>query len=122
MDPNRADLEFVSARAKLAAPGMPATALEARAHDRFNRADVSGVWWIRFVASIALAGAVVVSLFEAYLLERKFGFFRGGYLAGYHLEGVGDIGWFLLASLISDFLIIAFVTGTVLYVAAHTRL
>lgn len=85
-------------------------------------ADVAGVWWLQFVAWIGLAGASIVTLFEAYLLERKFGFFRGGYLAGYHLEGRADTAAFLLASLLSDFLIVAFVSGAVLYIAAHARL
>jgi hypothetical protein len=66
---------------------------------------------------LSASAALVATLFDAYLLERKKGFFRGGFLAVDHLRSAGDTVIFLSASLLADAAVVGVLVALGLWLA-----
>lgn len=66
---------------------------------------------------VSLVGAAGVTIAEAGLIERRFGLFRGGFLAPEHLATAGQRIAFLLLSGLSDLAVIGLVGGLTLRIA-----
>jgi Sulfatase len=69
-------------------------------------------WW-----PLSLAGAAGVTIVDAALIERRFGLFRGGFLAPEHLETSAQRLAFLLLSGVSDLVVIGLLAGITLWLA-----
>jgi hypothetical protein len=76
-----------------------------------------GLWCLA-----TLAGALVLTVAETVLLERKFGFIRGGYLASYQLESPAQHVVFLVALLLTNAAVIGVGAAIWLLVARWGRL
>jgi arylsulfatase A-like enzyme len=66
---------------------------------------------------LSVGGAAGVTIVEAALIERRFGLFRGGFLAPEHLENTTQRLAFLLISGLSDLVVIALLAGITLWLA-----
>lgn len=58
--------------------------------------------WQRLWLTLSVIAAVVVTLVDAVLLQRKFNFFTGGFLSVHYLKGPADTAVFIATSLIAD--------------------
>lgn len=63
---------------------------------------------------VTAGGATLVTTTEALLLQRRYGFFTGGFLSRNHLDGVTEILTFLATSLLVDAAVIGLGAATVL--------
>ena len=70
-------------------------------------------WWLSW-PGITAAGATVATLIDLALLQRKFGFLFGGYLAEQHLDTLVRLVSFLAVSLVSDAALVGLAAGLVL--------
>ena len=66
---------------------------------------------------ISAAGAAGVTIVDAALIERRFGLFRGGFLAPDHLETAGQRVTFLLLSGLADLVVVGLLAGITLWLA-----
>jgi hypothetical protein len=66
--------------------------------------------------SLSLAGAVGATLADSWLMERRFGVFRGGFLAPEHLETWAQRLAFLLISGLSDLVVVGLIAAVVLWI------
>ena len=66
---------------------------------------------------ISLLGASGVTIVDAALIERRFGLFRGGFLAPEHLETAGQRIAFLLLSGLADLVVVGVLAGITLWLA-----
>lgn len=66
---------------------------------------------------ISVAGAAGVTIVDAALIERRFGLFRGGFLAPEHLETAGQRVAFLLLSGVADLVVVGLLAGLTLWLA-----
>ena len=66
---------------------------------------------------ISAAGATGVTIVDAALIERRFGLFRGGFLAPDHLETAGQRVTFLLLSGLADLVVVGLLAGITLWLA-----
>ncbi|MEO7275220.1 MAG: sulfatase-like hydrolase/transferase, partial [Vicinamibacterales bacterium] len=66
---------------------------------------------------ISLCGAAATTIVESALIERRFGLFRGGFLAPEHLETAGQRVTFLLLSGLADLVVVGVLAGITLWLA-----
>ena len=66
---------------------------------------------------ISLCGAAATTVVESALIERRFGLFRGGFLAPEHLETAGQRVTFLLLSGLADLVVVGVLAGITLWLA-----
>ena len=76
----------------------------------------------RLWAIATFAGAVLVTVFDAALLQRSRSYFTGGFLSVDYLEGWVDAALFLGTSLLVDGAFVGLVTGVVAWALSRTRL
>lgn len=71
---------------------------------------------------LSLAGTLVVTAIEAFLIERRYAVFAGGFLAETPLDDTSSRVAFLLWSALADFAIVGLLAGLALRVCLRTRL
>jgi hypothetical protein len=67
-------------------------------------------------------GAALATALDTVLLERRYGFFSGGFLAVDHLDGTADVVKFVAASLLADAAVAGMAAALVLWACSRTRL
>jgi len=82
----------------------------------------STFFWLRKWSVISAAGAVLMSLLDAFLLQQKYSFFTGGFLSRVHTKGPIDILGFMFSSLLSDAALIGFLVALGLWLSSFTPL
>jgi hypothetical protein len=85
-------------------------------------AHTTTVHWRKEWLLLTGGGALAATLFDAYLLERKKAFFRGGFLAIDHLRSPSEAVMFLGASLLADAAVIGVLVALGLWLGRHVRL
>ena len=73
-------------------------------------------------AIATLAGAVVVTVIDAALLQRSKSYFTGGFLSVDYLDGWVDVALFVGTSLLVDGAFVGLVTGVVVWALSRSRL
>ena len=68
---------------------------------------------------ISLAGAAGTTIVDSALIERRFGLFRGGFLAPEHLETATQRVAFLLLSGLADLVVVGVLAGITLWLASR---
>jgi len=71
---------------------------------------------------VTLAGTLLVTLFDAALLQQKKAFFTGGFLAGAHTQGPAEVLTFLLVSICADAAVVGLLAAIALALAGRLRL
>jgi hypothetical protein len=74
-------------------------------------------WWV----AITIAGALVMTLFDAALLQRRRSFFTGGFLSVDHLNTPGEFAAFALGSFMADAAVVGLVAALVLRLTSRFR-
>lgn len=69
----------------------------------------------------SLAGGVAVSALDAALLQRREGYFTGGFLSTDYLQGPGDLAGFLLTSLVVDSTVVGLAAIVALWAGRRLR-
>jgi hypothetical protein len=77
-----------------------------------------GATWRR----VTLGAALILTLLESLLLQRKRSFFTGGFLAAEHVSGPGEAAGFLVASLIVDASLAGLLAWLLLWATSRLRL
>ena len=72
--------------------------------------------------NVTIAGALLITAFDAALLQQKKAFFTGGFLAGTHAQGPAETLAFLVASLCSDAAVVGLLAAVTLALTARRRL
>ena len=71
---------------------------------------------------VTLAGTLLVTLFDAALLQQKKAFFTGGFLAGAHTQGSAEVFTFLLVSICADAAVVGLLAAVALALSGRIRL
>jgi glucan phosphoethanolaminetransferase (alkaline phosphatase superfamily) len=71
---------------------------------------------------VTIAGALLVTVFDALLLQQKKAFFTGGFLAGTHAQGLRDTLGFLLVSACADAAVVGLLAAATLALTARLHL
>jgi hypothetical protein len=74
--------------------------------------------WLKVTA----AGALLITAFDAVLLQQKKGFFTGGFLAGAHTHGLSETIGFLIVSLCADAAVVGLLSAAALALTARLHL
>ena len=71
---------------------------------------------------VTLAGTLLVTAFDAALLQQKKAFFTGGFLAGAHTQGPAEVLTFLLVSMCADAAVVGLLAAVALALTSRFRL
>ena len=85
-----------------------------------DRRRISQDFLRRWVAC-SVGGAVIVTVIDAALLQRREGYFTGGFLSSDHLSGFPEVVLFLALSLLVDAAVIGVLAGIVMYLCHRLR-
>jgi hypothetical protein len=77
--------------------------------------------FVRRWLTVALAGALFMSIFDGILLQRARGFFTGGFLSIDHVRGPGETAVFLGLSLVADLAVIGLAAAVVMWLLCRVH-
>jgi len=78
--------------------------------------------WTRLWMQLSILGALIITVLDAALLQRKHDFFTGGFLSATYARNAGDILGFVLTSLLADLSLIAPLSALALRLSLWARL
>ncbi|MFQ5544041.1 MAG: sulfatase-like hydrolase/transferase, partial [Nitrospiria bacterium] len=89
--------------------------------DHKTASKTHSFWFWKWI-SLSVSGALIATVVDSFLLQRRYYFFTGGFLSAIYTKSAGEVIAFFLTSLLTDASVVVFFVSFGLWFSSFTRL